>query len=171
MDQDLEKKVAQRLAELPADVRVAVQSADLGKKIQVIGRKHNLHVDQTGNLEDETRLVMLGFADPAEFVDQIVREALVEPARADMIAADIANDIFMPIRESMKRWAETRAQTTPKPVLPIPVPAPSAPAVTPADMMLSQPTAQIAPASPKATQGAAPTPQNYKADPYREPAE
>ena len=42
MDQDLTKKIKDRLEELPEDTRKAVQSADVDKKIQEIGAKNAL---------------------------------------------------------------------------------------------------------------------------------
>lgn len=226
MDQALEAQVQQRLSELPEEIRLAVQSADLDRKIQAIGQKHKLHIDQIGNLEDETLLVMLGFADPTEFMDQLVERASVTPVQASLISADVAHDIFMPIRESMRLWAERRksmkdtdsapaptapassvvmpsskpVETPPAPVA-IRTPAPAAPIVPPvaqtpaaapkpapdlhaADAMLSQKqvsTPASATAAPLAAPAAAPAPQkpapspaqpqNYKADPYREPVE
>lgn len=231
MDQALEAQVQQRLQELPEEIRLAVQSADLDTKIQVIGQKHQLHIDQIGNLEDETLLVMLGFSDPAEFMDHLVERTSVTPVQASLIAADVAHEIFMPIRESMRLWAERRklikdTDPTPvstpgapaaaasvvmpssKPVIPTPVaaapapqaaPAPKAPTAAPTaapkpapelgaiDSMLSQKQvttpASAAAAPSAATPPTPPTqtpiipaadpgqPQNYKADPYREPVE
>lgn len=208
MDQALEAQVQQRLNELPEEIRLAVQSADLDRKIQAIGQKHKLHIDQIGNLEDETLLVMLGFADPTEFMDQLVERASVTPVQASLISADVAHDIFMPIRESMRLWAERKksmkdtdaapAPTIPAPSVvmpsskpavsvaaaptptPAPTPAPSAPApaATPKpapelsaiDSLLSH--KQVTPAPSAATPAPNPgQPQNYKADPYREPVE
>lgn len=207
MDQALEAQVQQRLKELPEEIRMAVLSADLDRKIQSIGQKHKLHIDQIGNLEDETLLVMLGFSDPVEFMDQLVERLSVTPVEASLISADVVHDVFMPIRESMRLWAERKkltkdADTTPVPTnsvssvvmpsskpppVPTPIAAPSAPASAPApkpapelssiDSMLSQ--KQVTPPAGAATPPQTPPapvlnpeqPQNYKADPYREPVE
>ena len=195
MDQDLTKKIQTRLEELPADIQKAVQSADVDKKIQEIGAKNALHLDQIGNLGDETYMVMLGFTDPAEFAENIAKELNVPKEKAEAIAKDIGTALFIPIRESMQQFMEERAlheaileegkapavQTLPtapiaitKPLIPpVPVTKPTQP--HPADLMLTQKTVTVAPAaptnptSPEASKGAAPQP--YKADPYREPTE
>ena len=195
MDQDLTKKIKDRLEELPEDTRKAVQSADVDKKIQEIGAKNALHLDQIGNLGDETYMVMLGFTDPAEFAENIAKELNVPKEKAEAIAKDIGTALFIPIRESMQQFMEERAlheaileegkapavQTLPtapiaitKPLIPpVPVTKPTQP--HPADLMLTQKTVTVAPAaptnptSPEASKGAAPQP--YKADPYREPTE
>jgi hypothetical protein len=209
MDIDLERQIQQRLAELPADVQTAIRSSDQGPKLQTIGKKYNLHVDQIGKLEDETLLVMLGFADPGEFSEHLIKELSVAPQEAVAIATDVSNEIFMPIRASMQAWAEDRAERESANVITdtlgkeAPVPTklpPTAPAPGPiaavkaapipslgaAEAMLSEkkitPPAQTAPEAPASASSATPAaspapkadpaqPQNYKADPYREPIE
>jgi hypothetical protein len=113
MEQDLAKQVQKRLAELPEDVRKAVQSAELEKKIQDIGKKNVLHIDQAADLEDETLLVMLGFNDPAELSKKIMERLNLDDARSKKIATDITEEIFLPIRESMKKFTKQRAKEEP----------------------------------------------------------
>ena len=202
MDKDLTQKIKDRLEELPEDIQKAVQSADMDKKIQEIGAKNALHLDQIGNLGDEVYMVMLGFTDPGEFAENIAKELNVPKEKAEAIAKDIGTALFIPIRESMQQFMEEltlheaileegkapTAQTLPtapiaitKPLIPpVPVTKPTQP--HPADLMLTQKTVTTAPTTPKpatppasvqATKPATPpvTPQPYKADPYREPAE
>ena len=192
MEQDAAKLIQQRLAELPGDVRNAVQSADLSKKIQAVGTKHNLHIDQMGELEDEVLLAMLGFSPLAQLGGRLSRALRLPPEEGEKLAADIATEVFGPIRESMKRFVDERAQkAAPRPKesqapvavnvpvsAPAPAPAPSTP-VPPkpqpvpdlhkADVMLTQKTLDVPHPPPKeASSAPAPTPI-YKADPYREP--
>jgi hypothetical protein len=157
MSDELTQKITQRLAELPDDVRQAVQSADMAKKIEALGAKYKLHVDQVGELEDETLMTMLGFTTLESF-EQRAATALHLPAEtAKQVAEDVNRDIFLAVRASLRRFTEEKA--APKPVVP------SAPAAMhPADVMLSQKTVTIAPLMP-------PKPEPYKADPYREPTE
>lgn len=149
-------------------------------------------------LEDEVYLVMLGFADPAEFADVLADELKLAPAASVALATEISNEIFMPIRASMQAWTEEQTSKAdaafvsevlatnkgtasklppienPTPVLPpTPIPTPTPTDTTSADLaivesILSPKTSSTTPAAPKPD----PTrPQNYKADPYREPAE
>ena len=169
MDQDLTKKIKDRLEELPEDTRKAVQSADVDKKIQEIGAKNALHLDQIGNLGDETYMVMLGFTDPAEFAENLAKELNVPKEKAEAVAQDVSASLFVPIRESMQQFMEERAlheaileegkapavQTLPtapiaitKPLIPpVPVTKPTQP--HPADLMLTQKTVTTAPTTPK----------------------
>lgn len=199
MEQSLQDRVQKRLSELPIDVREAIQSADLSKKIRAIGQKYELHIDQEGSLEDEVLLVMLGFADPGEFDDKLAQALAINPAQAATITTDVVNDIFIPIRESMKKWAEERAKEAPQVVAtstaaPKPAQDLAAAEVILAHKQVSAPAAPVPPSQPAAadTKPAAPAtanasasmkapetaqksaeikPQPYKADPYREPVE
>lgn len=101
------------MAELPGDVREAVLSAQLGEHIQSIGQKHGLHIDQVGALEDETMLVMLGFFAPETFSDQIATQLQIPAADAAAIAQEVNEQIFLPIRESMKAFADSKRQPIP----------------------------------------------------------
>ncbi len=186
MDNDaLQKQIGTRLRELPEDVRQAVLSSELDQRIQTLGKKHQLHIDQAGALQDETMLVMLGFVDPASFVSRLQKELNIPKEKAEGLATDISNEVFMPIRESMKQFmaskesaakAEHAAPTISVPPVPVvPVSPQNVPQkkeeVHPADLMLTQKTVSV-PSSPipqKPTEP--PRPAGYKTDPYREPAE
>ena len=109
MDDDLTQKITQRLAELPADVRQAVQSADMAKKIEAPGATYKLHVDQIGELEDETLMVMLGFVEPESFEKRITDSLHLPAEVGKQIAADINRDIFVAVRASLRRFTEEKS--------------------------------------------------------------
>src|SRR3989338_328634 len=160
MDQDLATKIQNRLEELPEEIRRAVQSAEVDRKIREVGTKNALHVDQIGNLSDETYMVMLGFTDPAEFAENLSKELNIPAEKANTVAQDIGTSIFIPIRGSMQEFTEQQAlqetlvaekretkRELPKPIVipppptaPPAPPPPQAPAKAiephPADMML-----------------------------------
>lgn len=182
MEDDITKKVQDRYAELPADVKKAVESADLNTRIQTIGVKNRLHLDQMGVLQDETLLVMLGFESPDNFVNALTKALNISPSQAAAVSTDINSAVFAPIRESLKKFSTpsqtsvpTPAQTpapTPTPVAVKSVPAPITSVATtpksqvplaphPHDLMLVEKTVTTPPAAPE-------KPANYKTDPYRE---
>lgn len=166
MDQDLTKKIQARLEELPEDIRKAVQSADVGKKIQELGTKHALHLDQIGNLGDEIYMVMLGFTDPAEFAENLAKELNLPKEKAGALAQDVGTSLFVPIRESMQEFMEERAlheavleegkapavQTTPAvsaaKITTPPPPATPRPPVVPAPALQKPPVAAPPPVVP-----------------------
>lgn len=88
---------------LPEDVKEAMFAVESADKIQTIGKKHKLHIDQVGELGTQTGLVMLGVLPPKDFVKAITDKLNVNQDLARLIAADINTEIFTPIRESLKK--------------------------------------------------------------------
>ncbi len=126
---ELTQQIQARLAELPLDVRQAVESAGLDSHVQTIGNKHQLHIDQTGKLQNETLLVMLGFTSTSDFVGNLAAHVGVPAEKASAIAADINNEIFGPIRESLKKISgQAPAQAAAAPSIAPKPPAPAMPA-------------------------------------------
>ncbi len=162
MDQDATQLVQQRLSELPQDVRDAVQAADLGDKVRSIGARHALHIDQTGELEDETLLTMLGFSPMEQFGARLVQVLHVPSGMGDKLSAEVSAEIFSPIRESMKQFGVQRQQAA----APAAVSAktPVSPDLHKADVMLTEKTLSL-----PAQAGVPVEKPIYKADPYREP--
>jgi len=109
MEQTLEAQVEKRLAELPEDVRAAVLGADLDKQVQEIGTKYRLHIDQAGALGDEVLLAMLGFTELESLPASLAEQVHIAPDVAQKIAQDVSEKLFLPIRESMKKFQESRA--------------------------------------------------------------
>ncbi len=109
MENDLAAKIETRIAELPENIRQAIQSTDLDMRIQAIGKKHQLHIDQIENLGQEIYLTMLAFADPNKFIDSMQEQLNIAKEKAETISVDVNNEIFMPIRDSMKQFAEEQA--------------------------------------------------------------
>jgi hypothetical protein len=184
MDLQLETQIKERFATLPEDIQNAIQSSDLDEQLRLIGEAHHLHIDQMGTLGDEVRLVMLGFTDSAGFANALTEQTNVPALEAEKIAAEVAEKIFTPIRESMKQFMEKRDLATAVSTVSVPPDAPqkieekglpiiarsipneSTKSVLPmAEKILTQPTTTsqvpINPASPRP----------YKNDPYLEPAE
>lgn len=185
MNEDLVQQIQQRIAELPADVQAAIASSDFDKKLQAIGQRHGLHLDQMQKLGDEVMLVMIGLMSADNFAANIAGEVGIDAEKAGRIATDVNAEIFIAIRESLKTIAASPAQGAPTPANPVaptqstPPAAPATPItatpptqattpVHPAEMMLSQKTVTVPP--PANTPAPLPQkPTNYKADPYREP--
>ena len=155
MEEDLQKQIEERLAELPADVQNAIASSDMEQKLNAIGAKHHLHIDQIGYLQDETLLIMLGFAEMSTFAEALTKALGVPAEEGKALAEEVSNQIFVPIRESMKAFAEKKSSSP----APVPAAVPKA-EIHPAEKMLMAPTVTKAPPAP---------PADYKTDPYREP--
>ena len=94
-----------------------------------VQKKFELHMDQLGVMTALTRNMLLGLVNPQEFLQGLI-EVKVPDAQARQIMQDVNEQIFMPLREQMKKEGSVPAQAAP----PAPVQrvvAPPAPRVTP----------------------------------------
>lgn len=162
------KKIEARIQELPKDVQAAIMSNDFEAQVAEIGQKNRLHVDQIGELGDEVLLVMLGFMPADGFAEHIQKNLHLYSEQAAAIETQVNDQIFLPIRESMKKFQEDQKKKN--------EPAPSAaPAINLSDMMLSQKTVSMPAQKPAPATPVVPTAPkigpSYKTDPYREPTE
>ena len=123
MEENIAKKIQQRLTEISPDVRKAIESVDFDSHIQEVGKKHQLHVDQVGALEDEVLMVMLGFTPLESFGDHVAAQLKVSPQAAQSIVQDVNQNVFLPVRESLKSFtAKKKGEAAPSPA-----PKPSTP--------------------------------------------
>jgi len=95
---DLEDK----FKNLPKDIQNAISSVSVGKTMEEIGKKYRLHVDKMNELFDETGLVMLGLTHPKDYIKNLQKRLVIDIDTVKKIAADINEQIFRPIRESLK---------------------------------------------------------------------
>jgi len=106
MDSDIEKIITEQMKKLPEDVVAAIISVDYKNKLQDVVKRQKLLIDQIGKLEMETTLVMLGLEPVADFTANLQRELNVTLLRAKEIALDISENIFKPIKDSLKKINE-----------------------------------------------------------------
>ena len=88
---------------IPVDVQEAILSVAVGQTIKGIGNNYSLHVDKMGELLDETGLVMIGSTHPKNYIKNLERRLSVDYDTAKKIATDINEQVFRPIRESLKK--------------------------------------------------------------------
>lgn len=88
---------------LPSDIQEALVSVEVGNILEEIGKKHRLHVDQAGELYDETGLVMFGITHPKDYIRNLQTRLKTDADTAKKIAIDVNEQIFRPIRESLKK--------------------------------------------------------------------
>ncbi|MFC1775297.1 hypothetical protein ACFLY0_00335 [Patescibacteria group bacterium] len=86
---------------LPKALQEAIVSVETSKTIQEIGKKHNLHVDQMGELIDETWLALLGIVKSADFVDDLRIRLEVDGQKAGEIASDVNEQIFNKVKSAL----------------------------------------------------------------------
>ena len=98
MKQFTSEEIQTRFEKLPAEVQKAVTSSDVNAKIEAIGKKYQLHVDQLGELVDEVGLVMLGLQKSSFFIDDLCSRLSITRDVARSIGSDINEDIFSLIK-------------------------------------------------------------------------
>ncbi len=99
---------------LPLEIRNVISSYDSVQKMMMIGKKHNLQIDQQGILNDLALDVMMGIVPSAKFVEELAKEINVPKLQASVIAHDVDEDIFKPIKELMVKTYADGAPYKPK---------------------------------------------------------
>jgi len=96
--QDIIKTQYQKL---PPEVQKAITAADLPTKLEQISKKYGLRIDQSGSLQIETTLIMLGLESSDDFVENVSKNLEINRMTAQLITADINSDILGNIRTSL----------------------------------------------------------------------
>ena len=115
---ETEQLIFEQFKQLPQDVQDAITSNRVREQIKAIGEKHQLHIDQIGSLETETTFIMIGLEPAKDYIRNIARELRLDGATAQKIAVDVNEQIFRPVRESLKKIHEIADtdSTTPTPL-------------------------------------------------------
>ena len=98
--------LSEQIRKLPPDVRSAILAVDLDAHLMKIAGKHHLRTDEAGKLANETMLVMVGIEHPNDLVENLARELRLPREAVNMIAADVNEEIFLPIRASLMKLHE-----------------------------------------------------------------
>lgn len=91
---------------IPQDILDVIKKSDMFNRLEKIGNKYNLMIDQMGQLSADTRMVMLGKERSDKFVDNIAKNLEIPRDTAQNIARDINDEIFSSIRESIRKMQE-----------------------------------------------------------------
>lgn len=141
MDENNKTKLyVEKLAGLPEDVKTAFFSDAVTEVILSIGKTHGLAVDKIGELGDEIGLVMLGITQTGDFIKNLSDRLGVDKEKAKVIAEDVNQKVFQPIKISMRKVHGLPAESSSNiqagkpeekiPLKPLPSPATSAPVVS-----------------------------------------
>ena len=102
MDTAFKKKIEERMEELPKALANAIRSSNWEKIVFDIGRKHDMHVDDIGELQNELILVLVGIVHPDEFRSIVINEIGVRSDDADDIIEEINREINEQIKNQLK---------------------------------------------------------------------
>lgn len=111
-----QEDIMAKYQDLPEDLQKALVSASFSNAITETGKKFELAIDKVGELADETGKVMLGLTSPSDYVKNLTARLGVPQEKAKMIAEEINQKVFQPVRESLKR---VHGLATPPPAPPL----------------------------------------------------
>ncbi len=106
MDQNTLTTIKEHIAELPENVRNVLMSPSLGEHLRSIAQKNKLMIDQSGDLQIQTFLLILGLKKGSDFTRNIQSFLNVTAQQAEQIAQDVSNEILLPIREEMQAFED-----------------------------------------------------------------
>lgn len=192
----MDEKLQERFNALPKALQNAITSAEIEKKLRDLSEVHKLHLDQWQKLENEVMLALLGFQPVENLEENIKKEVGISDEDAGVLAGDIAETIFQPIREELERElgkptteeekissaAEARIETPAQKIIesvpPVAIESktPPTPSSAPAPVASTPPAAAPTAKSVRATLSPAYAPDTKSHerttvddDPYREP--
>ncbi|MCW9054942.1 MAG: hypothetical protein OQJ98_03130 [Candidatus Pacebacteria bacterium] len=190
-DINIHQLIRDRFAELPEKLQQAITSTEVAEKLREIATKYRLHLDQGQILENETYMVLLGIEEAGKYEENIRHELNIPKDQAEKIATEVAQDIFLSVRNELKarttevvvseegsmsptQKLEQTASMPPKE----PAKTPIAPTISPKrpQTQQPQPTEQKEEFADVVTRGhkeikLEPPKGSYAVDPYREPVE
>ncbi len=94
-------EIKERFEELPSDLKWAIMSADVDKKVIDISRRQGLNVRQTGQLALETYMVMLGYTRPDKFKGSITASLGLSENKIEEIVLFINENILSEIKSKL----------------------------------------------------------------------
>ena len=100
---DTAQIIKNQLAKLPPEMREAIANSKWQEELRRIAEQFKLHIDQAGDLETETMLILIGIASPAEFVKNLQNALIIKEDLADQIALAVNDSIFLRIRDAMRK--------------------------------------------------------------------
>lgn len=105
-----------RFKTLPEDLQNALTAVATVDTLTAIGKKNGLMIDQIGKLADEIWKVMLGLADPKDFIRNLAAALKIDAPGASIIAQEVNTQIFQPVRESLRKLYDTTEQKSVPPI-------------------------------------------------------
>ncbi len=96
------EEIQNQFEKLPKELQESISSSEIHNKIIEIGKRHNLMIDQLGDLVDQIGLVMLGLVRSSDFVKNTSARLAIDQNTAQEIAEDINKEIFSSIKTRMQ---------------------------------------------------------------------
>jgi hypothetical protein len=106
--------------QIPEDVLNIIKSSSVYIKLEEIGNKFDLNIDQVGELNVLTEQVMIGKLPSSKYIDSVAKELEITRDKAREIVETINSDIFIMVKESIRKAQEkAELDLTPPPPTPM----------------------------------------------------
>lgn len=99
----ISQKLAEQYEKLPEDLKQAVYSEDIALKLFDLGRKYGITIEKNGFLAEEVGYVILGLEKTEEFPKYVKERLDFDDEETAEIVKEINQQIFLPIREALKK--------------------------------------------------------------------
>ncbi|HEY4501310.1 MAG TPA: hypothetical protein VJI70_03570 [Candidatus Paceibacterota bacterium] len=116
-DPTLENDIKELMKEVPAPIRAFFASGKVETVAKNLMQKYKFHIDQGAIVEREIILLLLGLKSPDEFTKTLAEEAKLDTQTVNGITRDVNDQIFVPLREEMRKGPQAVPQI-PKPIAP-----------------------------------------------------
>lgn len=123
------EQIIAQYKKLPLDVQKLVIGDGAGDEIQLIGRDTGITPEQALDVEDEVVAVLMGTSHPKDFIRNIQSKIGVDQEKARAIAEKVNEEVFQPVKESLKivHNIKDEGALATTPVTPMPPIAPKPP--------------------------------------------
>ena len=116
---DETKDIKEYLTKLPTYVREVIASTDWYSRVNEIGEKYSLNLEQIKNLEYEILFVLIGMEADTDFKENIKKQLKISELLVDQINGEVDNRIFFYILDLIqkKEGLIQKPRVVPRPAL------------------------------------------------------
>lgn len=101
--EEIKKAIIERFNNLQPEIQEAIMDSNYEKNLYDVGKKYNLTIEQMGELEFNTTLVMLGQTHPDDYNKELLEDLKIPEEKINLIVSDINEIVLKPIRELLKK--------------------------------------------------------------------
>lgn len=94
--------------QLPKEIRDLITSPLIYEKVEKIGEKYNLNLDQIGELDAETRAILAGYTKSEDYIKDIINRLEISRDIAQQIADEVGTEVFTNLRTAMREMQEKK---------------------------------------------------------------
>ena len=100
MDEIDNKEIFELLEGLPLQIQEVIKNSNWTEKVSIIGKRHNLTLDQMAQLENLVILTMLGVVNPQKISAELT-EIGIKTDQINIIVSELDQEIFQKIKSSL----------------------------------------------------------------------